>query len=169
MISDVANSALAAALTGWLSTGLAAPGVVRVEVGDPVVDECCDGLLILSLGPLTWWNPFPFEATQRSTGSGSGGGAVVPFMGAGAPCAGTLGALAFLWVGRCLPVMSETGAPPDPEVETAEMLLLADLTQTIATSMVCGDDDPWAVGGADWLAVEGGCILGRIALRLDDG
>jgi hypothetical protein len=160
MISDVAADCLEAALDGWRETGLPDPADVRVVVGDVAIEQCCDGVLVLGIEQLVWWNPFPFEALQR------GGAVTIPFVGPD-PCIGTFGAAATLWIGRCVPVMDERGAGPDPLAEAEAMALVVDLTQTIAETMACEAPERWAVGGADFVGTEGGCLYGRLAVRLD--
>lgn len=162
MITDNATALLEQALAAWRDTGeLPEPPNPRVVVGAVAVDTCCDGFLVLSLEQFVWWNPFPFEALMRG-----GAGVVIPF-GSTMPCTGTYGAVGTLWCGACIPVLDEGGRAPAAGEEQAAMIRVADLTQAIATALVCDDDERWVVGGSTFYGTEGGCLLGQIAVRLD--
>lgn len=157
-VSDVAADCLEAALAGWRVTGLPDPALQSVMVGEVAIEDCCEGVLVLGIEQLVWWQPFPFEALAR------GGAVTIPFV-TGVPCIGTLGAVATLWIGRCVPVPDLNA--PDPVATAEAMALLVDLTQTIGAEMACADPDRWVVGGADFAGTEGGCLFGRLAVRLD--
>lgn len=161
MISDVATDLLNAAADAWLTTGIPLPDTDRVVVGDVALDDCCPGLLVVSIDQLVWWNPFPFESLTRG-----GAGLVIPFAPQ-SPCIGTLGAAATVWVGQCIPVLDSSGNPPDPAAEQEAQTMLADLTQTVAGALACADPERWVVGGVTFVGTEAGCLVGQIAARLD--
>jgi hypothetical protein len=162
MIHDTAQRLLAAALVAWQSTGRADPAMYEVVVGNWAMDDCCKGVLVLSVDQLVWWNPFPFESLLRSATAGI----ALPFAPS-TPCIGTLGAAATLNVGLCIPVVLDDGRPPDQTAETAAMAELLDLVEVITTALACDDPDCWVIGGVVFNGQEGGCLLGQIAVRLD--
>jgi hypothetical protein len=161
VLTDVAEALRLTALEAWMNCRDDEPCNTKVVVGQWALDECCCGVLVVSLDQFTWWNPFPFDAFQR------GGLVAIPFAPS-APCMGTLGALATIHVGLCVPVVDDRGLPPPAGAESSAMIEVADLAQCIAKAVVCAGDDCWVIGGTAFQGAEGGCLLAQIAVRLDD-
>jgi hypothetical protein len=162
VIRDAVTCLAEAAAGEWAETGRPVPPL-QVVVGDVSYDSCCpDGLLIVSVDQLVWYNPFPAEQAGQVTGA--------PILGPlPGPCRGTLGAYVTIHVGLCVPVLDERGNAPDPELAAEAMLDVLDLTEAVARGLTCPDDECWLVGVITWGGTEGGCLVGQISVRLDQG
>lgn len=163
MIADTAACLLDHVTAWWLSTGRPAPADPRVVLGAPAYDSCCpDGLLIVSVDQLVWFDPFPAEQLGQLPGIGAGV-AVVPL-----PCRGTLGAFATIHVGLCVPVLDNQGHPPESDAETAANLNVLDLAEVIASGLNCTRfaEDCWSVGTVVFTGAEGGCTVALITVRI---
>jgi hypothetical protein len=160
VIRDVATCLAQEAAAAWTATGRAQPPA-QLVVGDVSYDSCCpDGLLIVSVDQLVWYNPFPVEQLGQVVGA--------PMLTATPqPCRGTLGAYATVHVGLCIPVLDERGRAPDAEVAAAAMLDVLDLTEVVANGISCPPNECWLVGIITWGGTEGGCLVGQISVRLD--
>jgi hypothetical protein len=165
VITSAAVDLLDRAVDAWeLYTGDDPPAGARVVVGGPAYDECCPALLVLTLDAFVFFDPFPLEQAGQNPGFGGATGARPRV------CGGTLGALATLHVGICVPVLDDRGRAPEPAAEQAAHLQLVGLVDAIARALTCDGDERWLVGmTALGLAPEGGCLVAQMALRIDGG
>lgn len=156
MLIDTAECLLEAAKAAWASTGATVPASAHVTAGLTVYDDCCpDGLLLLTIDQLAWFNPFP---TDQNAGFG-----VTP----PTPCRGTIGAYATLHIGLCVPVLDAQGRAPDPAAEQLARLAVVDLVEAMMTALSCPASDCWVMGGGGFAPSEGGCLIAQVGFRLD--
>lgn len=160
MIADVATCLLAAAKDAWVDTARPAPPNAKVVVGATAYDECCEGMLIVSIDQLVWFDPFPVEQAGQTAAPGA-------FPSAVRPCRGTLGAYATIHVGLCGPVMNERGEAPTAQAEQEAGLDLLDLAETIGRTLACASEECWTIGSIAVGGLEGGCNVAQIQARID--
>jgi hypothetical protein len=157
VIAEAASCLLAAATAAWDAAGRIVPADARVVVGDVPFDQCCpDGLLLVSVDQLVWFNPFPVEQLGQLPG-------IAPPR---SPCLGHLGAYCTVHMGLCVPVINAQGQPPADE--EAVHLALLDLAETIATALACPADECWVLGPVFWAGAQGGCLVAQLQVRIDN-
>lgn len=150
-LATLYSCAVAAAHGGLVAAGRPDVGRVTISIGPPALDDCCEGTLYLRTGRTYPSSSFPTED-------------VVPIGHCDYPQA----VECWLGVARCAPTLTDQGTPPSAADEIAAAQSLSDDLQSVFVAL--RDSGWWAeegdvlVGGIEYGATEGGCIVGEVRL-----